>query len=94
MRRAEVAGRGHRRVSLATRIRVKTVVQPDGTIAVSATGFAPGQEVTVSMETEGEAPTAKRRAADILAELPGHLQFHTAEEVDAYIREERDAWER
>ena len=90
MRRAEVAGRGHRRASRATRIRVKTVVQPDGMVAVSA----PGQEVTVSIETEGEAPTAKRRAADILAELPGHLQFHTAEEVDAYLREERDSWER
>ncbi len=79
---------------MATRIRVKTVVQPDGTVAVSAPGLAPGQEVTVSIEAEGEAPAAKRRAADILAELPGHLQFHTAEEVDAFIREERDSWER
>ena len=79
---------------MATRIRVKTVVQPDGTVAVSAPGLAPGQKVTVSMETEGEAPTAKRRAADILAELPGHQMFQSAEEVDAYIREERDSWER
>ncbi len=79
---------------MATRIRVKTVVQPDGTVAVSAPGLVPGQEVMVSIEAEDEAPAAKRRAADILAELPGHLQFHTAEEVDAYIREERDSWER
>jgi hypothetical protein len=79
---------------MATTIRVKTVVQPDGTIEVSAPGLAPGQEVTVSIETEGEALAEKRRAADILAELPGHLQFQTAEEVDAYIREERDSWER
>lgn len=94
MRRAEVSGRGHRRVSLATRIRVKTVVQPDGTVAVSAPGLVLGQEVMVSIETEGEAPAAKRHVLDILAELPGHQMFRSAEEVDAYMREERDSWER
>jgi hypothetical protein len=78
---------------MATMIRIKTVVQPDGTIAVSAPGLVPGQEVTVSIETAGEAPTEKRHVLDILAEMPGRRQFHTAEEVDAYIREERDAWE-
>jgi hypothetical protein len=36
----------------------------------------------------------KRRAAEILAELPGHRIFKTADEVDAYIREERDSWDR
>ena len=79
---------------MATRIRVKTVVQPDGTIEVSAPGLAPGQEVTVSIEAEGEAPTEKRHVLDILADLPGHQMFQSAEEVDAYIREERDSWER
>jgi len=31
---------------------------------------------------------------DILAEAPGHLEFQTADEVDAYLQEERDAWDR
>jgi len=29
---------------------------------------------------------------EIVAMLPGHQLFKTAEEVDAYIREERDSW--
>ncbi len=79
---------------MATRIRVKTVVQPDGTVAVSAPGLVPGQEVMVSIEAEDEAPAAKRHVLDILANLPGHQIFQSAEEVDAFIREERDSWER
>lgn len=38
-------------------------------------------------------PGKKRRALDILAELPGHQAFQTAEEVDHYVREERESWE-
>ena len=30
---------------------------------------------------------------DVLASAPGHLAFQSAEEVDAYIRSERDGWE-
>ena len=30
----------------------------------------------------------------VLADAPGHLAFQTAEEVDASLRSERDAWER
>jgi hypothetical protein len=79
---------------MATMIQVETVVQADGTIAVSAPGLAPGQRVTVSIETEDDAPAEERHALDILAEVPGHQIFQSAEEVDAFIREERDARER
>jgi hypothetical protein len=33
-----------------------------------------------------------KHVLDIIAMLPGHRAFKTAEEVDAYIREERDSW--
>ena len=33
-----------------------------------------------------------KHVLDIVAMLPGHQLFKTAEEVDAYIREERDSW--
>ena len=79
---------------MASAIRIETVVQPDGSIEVSVPGLMPGEKVTVTVETQNEAPIQKRRAAEILAELPGHLQFKTAEEVDAYIREERESWDR
>jgi len=35
----------------------------------------------------------KKEVSNILMGLPGHQLFHSAEEVDTYIREERDSWE-
>ena len=70
------------------------VVQPDGTIALSVPELAPGQRVRVTVEPEQAPVVEKRHAADILAEMPGHRLFKTAEEVDAYINEERDSWDR
>lgn len=54
------------------------------------------RERTANAETNPSALMIgeKRPAADILDEFPGHLLFTTAEEVDAYIREERDSWDR
>lgn len=62
----------------------------DREIEQAARARASGAETNPPALTIGE----KRPAADILAEFPGHLLFTTAEEVDAYLREERDPWER
>ena len=35
----------------------------------------------------------RRSIVDVLSEAPGGLLFHTAEEVDAYMREERESWD-
>ena len=35
----------------------------------------------------------QRHVIDILAVLPGHQLFQNAEEVDTYMREERNSWE-
>ena len=37
---------------------------------------------------------SRRSAADILAEAPGHRLFNSADEVDSYLRTERDEWDR
>jgi hypothetical protein len=78
---------------MGTVIHTHAIVGPDGTIEIRAPERAPGQEVevTVEVQTNNE---AKRHVIDILRDLPGHLHFQTAEEVDAYIREERDSWDR
>ncbi len=40
-------------------------------------------------------PAVPRRSIlAVLADAPGHLAFQTAEEVDACLKRERDAWER
>jgi hypothetical protein len=78
---------------MARAVQRATVVQPDGTIAIRVPELAPGQRVRVTVELE-PMPSQSRSALAVLAELPGHRLFQTAEEVDAYLRAERDAWDR
>lgn len=75
-------------------IRIETVVQPGGRIEVTAPDLKPGQRVTVAIEMDGAEPERRPTAAEILAEMPGHLEFQTAAEVEEYLREERDSWDR
>ena len=42
----------------------------------------------------GKEDMLRRSVVDVLAEVPGQRLFKTAEEVDAYIKEERDGWDR
>lgn len=73
-------------------VRVNTVVLPGGRIEIQVPKLAAGQQATVVITVE-EQEQVKQHAQDILANLPGHQLFQNVEEVDAYIREERDAWE-
>ncbi len=86
---------------MVTPVRIETVVGEDGVIEIRTPELAPGQRMTVTIETTSETvgareepQTEKQHVIEILAELPGHQLFKTAEEVDAYIREERDSWDR
>ena len=69
------------------------MVRPDGSIEIRATELTPGQEVEITIEAQAE-PEEKKHVIDIIKNLPGHLEFQTAEEVDAYICEEHDSWDR
>jgi hypothetical protein len=73
--------------------RMRTQVGPDGRIDVSVPEWPPGQPVEVTVRPLDE-PKTRRSAKEILAEAPGGRLFKTVEEVDAYIRGERDSWER
>lgn len=79
---------------MAGPIAVETTVAPDGQIHISVPGLAPGQRVRISIEPEEARADQPLRAIDVINRMPGHLEFKTAAEVDAYIAEERDAWER
>jgi hypothetical protein len=78
---------------MATAVHIKTTILPGGKIEISAPELPPGKQVDVFVVVEGEEPTKKRHALDIISEFRGHGVFKTAEEVDAYIREERDSWD-
>jgi hypothetical protein len=78
---------------MSTERKLVTQVQSGGRIEVIAPDLAVGETVEITIRKKP--PSAgKRSALDILAEAPGHRLFKTAEEVDAYIREERDSWDR
>lgn len=80
---------------MGTILHFETTVRPDGSIEIRAPELEPGQRVTVSVETESQdPPRTGPHVIDIISTLPGGRIFHRAEEVDAYIREERDSWER
>jgi hypothetical protein len=79
--------------TMAIEVRVKTVVLPGGKIEISTPELIPGRRVTVVVTIEGNEPIEQPHVIDIFKILPGHQLYQSAEEVDAYIREERNAWE-
>lgn len=78
---------------MAIEVRVNTVVLPGGKIEISRPELIPGRQATVVVLIEDQPPVEPRHVIDILATLPGHRLFQNAEEVDAYLRGERDSWE-
>lgn len=74
--------------------KISTTVQAGGRIEVRAPDLPVGQPVDVIIRLAGDQPNGRRSIVDILAECPGGLLFKTPEDVDAYLRAERDSWER
>ena len=75
-------------------LHVKTKVLPGGKIEVTDQALSAGEEVEVIVLLP-ESPTAKRRSAmDILAEAPGQRLFKTASDVEVYLQQECEAWDR
>ena len=83
---------------------IETTILPDGSVHVKIPGWVPGQRVRVIIAlADGTEPSERAlpieertgpSVIDLIRTLPGHRLFQTAEEVDAYVRTERDAWER
>ena len=79
---------------MVSAVHLEATVQPDGKIELHVPELQPGQRVKVTIETQDSPPTPGRHVIDLVKDLPGHRIFKTAEEVDAYIREELDSWDR
>ena len=78
---------------MQTALRLTGTVQPGGRVEVSSPQLPSGKAVDIIVLFPREADITRRSVMDILAEAPGRLAFQTAEEVEAFIREEHDAWE-
>ena len=73
-------------------LHIRATVQPGSRIEIVNGQLREGEEVDVVVSP---ASSAKRRSAvDVLDEAPGHLVFKTAEDVAAYLKEEKDSWGR
>jgi len=73
-------------------IELQTIVLPGHKIEIQSPELPVGSHAKVSIQIEDGDPP-KRRIGDILKDYPGGRLFKTAEEVDAYIRAERDSWD-
>ena len=81
-------------------VKAKTIVKPGGFIELHSDELPEGAsvEVIVLVEdaegegTEGTKKFPKRNLVDLIGSAKG--LFSSVEEIDAFVREERDSWER
>ncbi len=73
-------------------LHITTKVLPGNKIEIQVPEAKIGDSVDVFVVLSKKAETKKRSAVDILNELPGRQLFKTAEEVDKYLKEERELW--
>ncbi len=74
-------------------VHVETVVLPGGRIEIVVPRLVAGQRATVVVMVEDQKPVEQGHVIDLLSALPGHQLFENADEVDAYLCEERNVWE-
>ena len=73
-------------------LHIRAIVQPGGKVEFASPELEAGQ--TVDVVVCPVALEARRSAVDILYEAPGGLVFKSAADVAAYLKEEKDAWDR
>jgi hypothetical protein len=75
-------------------LRIATTVLPGGKIVVADPQLPSGEAVDVIVLLSEPPFTRRHSIVDVLAGAPGQILFRTAEDVDAHLNTERDAWER
>ena len=75
-------------------LRLTTSVQPGGRIEITDAQLPEGKAVDVIVLFQPTANGTQDSILDVLAQAPGHLAFNTVAEVDAYVQQERQQWER
>ena len=83
---------------MSVALHVRATVQPGNKIEVTAPDLPVGadvQVIVVSAEprSAGAGPSPRQSLLDVVEARAGQRMFQTAEEVDAYLREERASWD-
>lgn len=74
-------------------IYLKTQVLPDHKIEIQDPNLTVGETVDVFVVVSKKIPREPISILDFIDQLPGQQQFKTAEDVDQYLRQERDSWD-
>ncbi len=73
-------------------LHARTTILPGGKIEIVDPELPVGEAVSVVvLHSSG---SVRRSAVDLLNEAPGQRLFKTAEDVEAYLKDERAAWDR
>ncbi|MCL4207856.1 MAG: hypothetical protein KJ000_35675 [Pirellulaceae bacterium] len=75
-------------------LHIKTTVLPGQRIEITAPHLNEGDAVDVFLVLPSQSPRGSRAALEIIRGLHGHRLFETADDVDRYLQEERDTWDR
>jgi hypothetical protein len=78
---------------MQTELRIETTVLAGNRVEVVAPGLPEGTKVEVTVVPK-LAPRRKSMLEYLKSLPPGPLVFKTPAEVDQYLQEERDAWDR
>ena len=71
-------------------LHIRTTVLPGGRIEIVDQELPVGESVSVVVHSS---VTKRRSAVEILKEAPGQRLFRSAEEVEAYLKDERASWD-
>jgi hypothetical protein len=74
-------------------VQVKTRILPGHRIEIQAAELPEGRTATVFVVVDAE-ESPKRPLYEVDGNYPGGQLFRSAAEVDAYLRAERDSWDR
>jgi hypothetical protein len=78
---------------MALALQLRTKVLPGHRIEVAAPELPEGHSATVFIVLD-EGEVGKRPLREVLGDYPGGTSFRSASEVDAYLRAERESWDR
>lgn len=79
---------------MQTALKAAVMVLPGGRIELKDVELPVGETVDVIVLLRQASAAPRLTLAEVLAASPGPLAFRSADAVDAYIREEREAWDR
>jgi len=75
-------------------LHVSTTVLRGNKIEIETPGLKEGEPVDVFVFLAESGQSPRSSALEIIESLHGHRLFSTVEEVDRYLRQEREAWDR